>query len=92
MKHPIKPNRKLLALWDSFAAAEKTRFASLVKKSRGSLMHVVHGRRGISSELAVRMEKAASRMDRELSRGDLNETCGRCEYYRACNQPVRKAK
>lgn len=86
MKHPPKPNRQLLALWDGFTPADKDRFAALVRKSKGSLMHVVHGRRGISSELAVRMEKAAAKMDRKISRGELNETCGRCEYYRSCTK------
>lgn len=79
-----KPNPKLDALWSKLDMKQRARLSRLAGKTPGSMQHVVKGRRGISSELAVRLERAASKMKMEISRTDLNPTCGRCEFARAC--------
>lgn len=84
-KKPLRPNRKLLALWRGLDPKQRKRFAALAKSTPGSLRQNAEGGRGISSDLAIRLEKAAARMGLSpLSRADLNEACGRCEYAKFC--------
>lgn len=82
------PNPKLLAVWRDMTPEQRKRFAALVKTTVGNLRQNVDGRRGISSDLAIRIEKAVARMrflNTSISRMELNATCGRCEFARACN-------
>jgi len=81
-------NKKLLTLWEKLTREQQERFSTLVEKSRGSMRHVAEGRRGISSGLAIKIEKASETMKLTppLSRMGLNETCRRCEYARRCTK------
>lgn len=83
---PAKPIRKLVAFWRGMTPDQRVRFAALVHSTVGSLRQIVEGRRGISSEMAVKLEKASVHMhtDVVLNRMDLNATCRRCEYARTC--------
>jgi len=85
MKKPPRPNPKLLALWRKLKPAERVRFAALAKSTTGSLKHYAEGRRGISSDLAIRLEKASVKMRVVpiVSRMDLSDACGRCEFAKA---------
>lgn len=71
-------------MWHGMTPEQRKRFAVLVKSTPGSLRHVVEARRGINSDLAIRMEKAAGRMGVALSRTELSSVCGKCEFARAC--------
>lgn len=80
-----KPNPKVLAIWRKLKPEQRVRLAALAKTTAGSLRGNIEGRRGISSDLAIRVEKAAVKLGVQgLSRTDLNATCSRCEYARAC--------
>lgn len=84
-RKPLKPNPKLLALWRELTPKQRTRFATLAKTTDGSLRLNVEGRRGISSDLAIRVEKAAEKMGlTPISRMELSPTCGKCEFARFC--------
>ena len=85
MPKPIRPNQKLLTMWRQLTPDQRKRFAKLAQTTAGSLRQTVEGRRGISSDLAVRIEKSAQRMQlTPIGRGELNPTCHACEYRRAC--------
>lgn len=85
MTRPLKPNPKLMALWQSMTPPQRKRFAALARSTSGSLRQTVEGRRGISSDLAIRLEKAAARLGlKPISRTDLSDTCSKCEFARAC--------
>lgn len=80
---PIKPNPKLLALWRSLSPAQRKVFARHAKSTAGALRGPVEGRRGISSDLAVRIERAVVKIHAQpISRTELNETCNKCEFAR----------
>lgn len=64
--------------------AQLKRLAALAKTSYDSLRHVTAGRRGASSEMAIRIERAARRMKLDLRREDLNAGCAGCEFARKC--------
>lgn len=84
-KKTFTPSPKLGALWRTLDTKQRERFASLAGTTAGSLRHVVEGRRGISAELAVKLEKAAIRIGvAMISRTELNAACSKCEFARAC--------
>lgn len=85
-KPPLRPNPKLLALWRQLTPAQRLVFARHAKSTPGALRGPIEGRRGISPDLAIRLEKASVRMrvGEPVMRTELNETCGRCEYARWC--------
>ena len=62
--------------------------AAIAECSADSLRHVVRGRRGLSSQMAIRIEKAAKKMKPKLvlKREDMNAGCGGCEFARACRK------
>jgi plasmid maintenance system antidote protein VapI len=84
---PLKPIPKLQALWRGLDLKQRMRFAKMIGRTAGSFRHVVDGRRGVSSELAIKIEKTAARMQlAPIERTDLNEACRRCEYARFCRK------
>ncbi len=84
-RKPIKVNSRLRNLWASLTAAQRKVFAKHVKSTVGSFKHTAYGRRRITPETAVRIEKATVRMGLDvIGRTELNETCSRCEFARAC--------
>ncbi len=81
---PLRPNAKLLKLWRQLTPAERKVFAQFAKSTDGSLRQVAEGRRGISADLAVRIEHAVVKIGaKPISRMDLNATCRACEYAKA---------
>jgi len=62
------------------------RLAALAKTSYGSLRHVAAGRRGVSSEAAIRIERGAKRMGLDVRRESLNAGCEMCEFARDCRR------
>jgi hypothetical protein len=83
-KNP-KPIPKLLTLWTSLTPEMRRRLTKLMHSTPGTVRQYVEGRRTISAEMAVRMEKATITLGVEpLSRMVLNKTCHDCEYARAC--------
>ena len=88
---PAKPNKALLALWKPMSLKHRARFAMLADTSLGSLRQYVEGRRGISSELAAQLEKAARLMGvAPIDRTQLNVTCRKCDYAKRCLKGVVK--
>jgi len=84
-RKPIRPNPKLLKMWRAMTPAERKAFATLAKSTDGSLRQAAEGRRGISSDLAARIERAVIAIGaKPISRMDLNDTCRKCEFARAC--------
>jgi len=84
-RKPIKTNPRLVKLWASLDAAQRKVFAKHVKSTVNSFKHTAYGRRRITPETAVRIEKATVRMGLDvIGRTELNETCARCEFARAC--------
>lgn len=65
------------------------RLAALAKCSPGSLRHVSQGRRGVSSEMAIRLERAARRMGLDLRRETMNTGCATCEFARNCRKVTK---
>lgn len=83
--NPLKPNAKLAAMWRKMTPPERLRFATLVKSTPGSLRQSIEGRRKISPDLAVRIERATVAIGvTPINRTSLNETCKRCDYAKAC--------
>lgn len=82
-RKPLKPNPKLLKLWRGMSPVEREAFAVLVKSTAGSMRQVAEGRRGVSSDLASRIERATVKIGvKPISRMELNSTCGSCEFAR----------
>jgi hypothetical protein len=84
----VKPNAKLSRVWHLMRPEARKVFADFVGKSVNSFRHVAEGRRGISSDLAIRIEKASEKLDTRprLTRMELNATCRNCEYAKACKK------
>jgi hypothetical protein len=64
------------------------RLAALTPCSEGSLRHASKGRRRLSSQMAIAVERAAKRMKLLLRREDMSTGCERCEFARACRKTV----
>ena len=80
-RKPIKPNPRLLKLWRAMTPTERKAFALLAKSTDGSLRQAAEGRRGISSDLAARIERATISIGvAPINRTELNETCKACEF------------
>lgn len=62
------------------------RLAALAKTTYGTLRHVAAGRRGMSSEAAIRIERGAKRMGLDVRRESLNAGCEMCEFAKACRR------
>lgn len=80
-------NVKLYRFIHALDAEQRERFATLAGTTVGNLRHYVTGRRIPTSEMAIKLEKAARRMGKSLpplGRRDLNPACKTCEYARAC--------
>lgn len=87
MTKPLRPNPKLLKLWRNMTPAERKVFATLAKSTDGSLRQAAEGRRGISPDLASRIERAVVKIGaKPISRMDLNETCRNCDFAKYCKK------
>lgn len=60
------------------------RLAALVGCNPDSLRHVKMGRRALSAEMAIKVEKAGRRLKLNLRREDMNSGCAKCEFARKC--------
>lgn len=90
------------ARWMSAASTEeKKRLAKLARTSYVYLYHLAAPEdsarhRVPDSDLAIRLEKATERMQvlnpmlPRISRRDLNPTCRRCEYAKACDPTLSR--
>jgi transcriptional regulator with XRE-family HTH domain len=58
--------------------------------SRGTLRHVAAGRRNVSSEAAITLERAAWRIGLDLRREDMARGCASCEFARRCRMKEKK--
>jgi hypothetical protein len=65
---------------------QRRRLAALAGCSEGALRHASAGRRGISSQMAIRLERAARRMGLVLRREDMNAGCKGCEFAKQCRK------
>jgi hypothetical protein len=70
--------------------AQRRRLAVLARCSEGALRHSSAGRRGISSQMAIRLERAARRMSIVLLREDMNAGCKVCEFAKTCRKGPAK--
>jgi hypothetical protein len=69
---------------------QRRRLAALTPCSEGALRHSSAGRRGISSLMAIRLERAARRMGLDIKREDMNSGCKVCEFARICRKGPAK--
>lgn len=60
------------------------RLAKLAKTSYDTLRHAATGRRGVSSQAAIRIERAGHRMGLDLRREQMSAGCAKCEFAKAC--------
>jgi len=84
---------RLAKAWQRMVPADRKAFAKLVGTTVNSFRHVAEGRRGISPDLAIRIEKASEKMIERMpafERGELNETCRKCDYARMCRGKVER--
>lgn len=71
-------------------AEEKDKLAELATTTKGQLYQLRGGHRNCSSDLAIRIEKAAEKLRAKnpelppLLRTDLSTACASCEYAKAC--------
>jgi len=80
-----KPIPKLSALWTSLTPEMRRRLTKLMHTTPGTVRQYVEGRRTISPDMAIRMEKATITLGVEpLNRRELSKTCHDCEYAKAC--------
>lgn len=63
--------------------------APLVPTTRDSLRHVVTGRRGVSADKAIAIEKAAGKVGLSITRESLNAGCAKCEFARQCRRAMK---
>ena len=75
-------------------AEQRARFANMAGTSVANIRHYTTGRRVPSSETAIAMERAATRLRNgdaslpPLSRRDLSPACRGCEYAKWCTQKL----
>ena len=66
------------------------RIAALVSAATGrpttysSLRHAAKGRRGVSADMALAIERAAAQIGLDIRRETLASACAGCEYARRC--------
>jgi DNA-binding transcriptional regulator YdaS (Cro superfamily) len=60
--------------------------APLVPTSEGALRQNVTAHRGVSSQRAIAIERAASKIGLSIPRESLNPGCAACEFAKACRQ------
>jgi transcriptional regulator with XRE-family HTH domain len=60
--------------------------------SRGMLYQLASGQRKATVEMAARLEKAFNKMNVNLTRGDMSNTCASCFFYQRCNPNKGKKK
>ncbi len=84
-KNP-KPVKQLVKLWKFLTPTMRERLTRLMKSTPGAMRQYVEGRRSISSDMAIKFEKATLTLGVDpISRMTLNETCRRCEFAKlAC--------
>lgn len=56
------------------------------RATENSLRHVAKGRRGVSAEMAVAIERAAGAVGLDIRRESLSPTCAGCEFARTCRK------
>jgi DNA-binding transcriptional regulator YdaS (Cro superfamily) len=73
-------------------ASQLKRIAALIDgpTSYGALRQVVHGRRKMSAEMAIEVERAAKRIGLDVPREENCAACGGCEYAAKSSPFARK--
>lgn len=81
---------RLVKVWVKLTPEMRRRLTRLMHSTPGTMRQYVEGRREISPELAIRLEKATDTLGVEpLNRMQLNKTCNQCEYARlACGRKL----
>ena len=72
-------------LTEHFTKKELARLAKLAGSSYNSLRQV-GATRGVSAQMAIRIERAAKKMGRDVRREDLNPGCAVCEFAKKCRK------
>lgn len=62
--------------------AQRNALADKMKMNRDALRHISTGYRGASAEMAIKIERAATRMGFAIQRESLCAACGGCELAR----------
>ncbi len=84
-KKNIEPSPRLVRIWTKLTIDMRSRLTKLMHSTPGTMRQYVEGRREISPELAIRLEKAADALGIEpINRTQLSKTCHDCEYAKAC--------
>ena len=85
----LKPVAAFHHLWQEMTPELRRRFVKVLGTTPGTARQYAEGRRGISSAVAIRIEKATMLMGTKfprLNRMQLNETCGSCEFAIRCTK------
>lgn len=70
------------------------RIAALVSAATGrpttysSLRHAAKGRRGVSADMALAVERAAGQIGLDIRRETLASACAGCDFVRRCRSAV----
>ena len=86
------PNPKLVAFWKRLTPDLRKQFTKLMRSTPGSIRQYAEGRRGISAEVAARVEKASREIaiTKPLDRTELSKTCAQCEYAKVARKCLKK--
>jgi transcriptional regulator with XRE-family HTH domain len=83
---------KFKTWWKEAASSEKKQVAEFASSSVMTLWQYANGTRRPSPDMAGRLEEAIAIVNRlprhkklpEVTRGDLNDVCATCKYYKEC--------
>lgn len=77
---------------DTSTTYEKIRVATEANTSAGLLYQLASGERSPSAKLAGDLEVAFKKLYPKLgiTRGDLNDACARCPYFKNCKSKGKK--
>lgn len=59
---------------------QRNALADRMKMNRDALRHIASGYRGASAEMAIKIERAATKMGLPIQRESLCAACGGCEF------------
>ena len=76
---------------DQLTQTQMRELAARAGTTYDSLRHVQAGRRKLSSEAAIRVEKAALKLGLDIRREKMSAGCATCEFAKACRSKKKPA-
>jgi DNA-binding transcriptional regulator YdaS (Cro superfamily) len=86
------PNVKLSELWKRMTPDLRKQFTKIMRTTPGNVRQYAEGRRGISAEVAARIERASTTLaiTKPIDRTELNKTCAGCPYAEVARKCIKK--